>query len=151
MNTTVGYTSFELQFQQVSQIDLKQSSPVPTKRPTPASYLPVRKEKKRGLKKFVTKIFRKTEKVEFEFVPNMNIQEQVNKIRQDRAVIEKKLKEVEKRIQNRRKSWNQNIENRVDLEGTMPKALKTALSQKKIIQRRLARKRAMNSTISFKL
>ena len=147
MNKTMGYTSFELEFERVSRIDRRNgrrrsSSPKPENR-SQISKTPKRKSLRMLLIGYVKKRQLPRPQFEFEFIApkkSETFSEKMTKVRAERAEIQQKLLKLEKKIQNRRKIPERN---RPPLVIDTSSSMNLALIQKVIIQKRLARKHAV--------
>ena len=129
MNNTVGYTSFELDFEKISKTDRARSS----------------SPKKSGKPKILKKIFKKRNLFEFEFIAPKKpktLAEKMVKVRAEREEIQRKMCVLEKKIQERKFNFPEKNLAEIGIEINSP--MKNALIQKAIIQKRLARRRSAN-------
>jgi len=139
MDKSIGYTTFELEFERVSRRDRRRSSSPKSKENSSQNF---KVPKRKSLKKMLIGCIKKRQIFEFEFIApkkSETFSEKMTKVRAERAEIQQKLLELEKKIQNRRKVPDRNQPPLV-VDTTVPMNL--ALIQKVIIQKRLARKRA---------
>ena len=145
MNHSMGYTSFELDFESVANMDRRRSSS-PKNPQRRVKLTPMKKSKKICLRKMLLGCIPKRPIMEFEFIPKkpITLAEKMVKVRAERADIQRRLAALEKKAENRRLSKGYEERDTSVLDTSSP--MKMAMVQKVIIQRRLARRVAAQSS-----
>ena len=134
MNFSIGYTNFE------SDVLTLAKKPGFASSPKRAETEKAKFRWQSNLRKKIFEKFRIRKGAEFEYYPQvLDFKDKMAQVRAERQEIQRRMAELEKRIDNRRKAREIRNEGIVGICQDSP--MKLALKQKHIIQRRLERKR----------